>query len=1720
MIERYGNTSLAVALIICAILVSASSAWPQAWLRLPPPATAPTPDLFVPHFVTPERGYLGGEISGSGVLYLTTDAGTSWRRVALPGAPGAINDIHFPNGSVGVAAGDGSYVAISTDGGDSWVERSVPPAVWPNRGDIQGVHFKDAGTGFVVGRGVTGSGYRMARTSTGGRSWINVPMTGSQNNLYDIDFFDQDHGVVVGTGNPPRKSVTGDGGITWEPDATMGAATPPSLSFYDVDAIAGTTVAVAAGGMVVNSPNYPEVRTSTDGGTTWHRTAAQPGGNKPLRGIIALTNEIFYAAGNGGTVHRTLDGGATWTQQTMPPGVTRDLRRFHRTSDGNLYLVGYGGTLLRLQLPSNAVFPQTSLNFGKLCPAGLHTVNLPIGNNGTSPLVIDSITIQQPAQPGVIFSVITRPTSIAPGETATVILQADVAPRTPPGLYSGSIRVYNNDENRTGADRDKLIPVAATITTKTLRVEDKPITYAGGTGVGTTISYSIPDLLTASGECPVTIREIYLVEGTDFELVSPLPTSLASGQKGTVNLRFTPRQPCRRYDTLVIAHDALSPDPDSLIRIPLEGTGLLGALQTAPDDTVQFGSVVIGGSATANLALFNTGRPDSCLLTTNITAFRITGPNPADFSTTFSIPSGGKVPILPGGSLTIPLNAAPTAPGIRIAYAVVTTDIPNSRPDTVVLKVKGLEPALTTTNTEIRFTITDVGGRRDSTIRDFLANLSSVTTQITGIRVIGTHASDFLYVGPNPTVVMPSKSRESIYVAFTPTAPGLRTATLELTTFGSSEKITVTLLGNATRAVGGVRNPVVLFPLTPINICRDTLLRGFIYNSGQVPLRITSTRLIEHPSGTPADLGAFTYLSPVVPPQRVIQPGDSQLIELRFCPNEPRPYYARLLLGTNTGAEAFAVDLIGTGRNGNLTLPGELVFPKTRVLTDRDTAVSRFLVNSGADLIRVDSVTITGADASSFTYLAPSIPADIGAGRDTVVSIRFNPKRRGVHRGTLNVYTSGPPGRNDLQSVRLEGMGIYPFLEITPADQQAHRTRINTTRRLTILIRNLQDGSSDTARIEDAVLAGSGAFANASGGVFPVTLPPGASVPVEVDFTPDRICEHTVLLTLRGEGVRGIYGMADTTVTVTGFGTAPVVRSLAPEIQFGLRPIGTPADSTLPQFLGNTDFTGALQQCIDSTWIDSILIAGPDAASFTLLAPADPLAPRPLGAGQFQSFSVRFQPLSPGLKSARLLVYFGGVRDSVHAIELAGAGSSVAVEYGPFPNMASIDFATVPLGRTYDSLLTLLNISPDPIVVDELRSTLPDRFIVTSAATPFTLLPGESDTVRIRFAPGAVPGPHTGALVVRSGALADSSFILRGVGVASVFRAETDLVDFGLHPPGSIADTTVLLLNETTPGFPDPAFLDSIAIDTVTIMAGQEWYQAVSYPKVVPVGGRARLVLRFLPEGFRASHSGIARVRYRNYRSKVPSRDSFDIALRGIVDGPTFDVGISLGENRTVTPGDTIRIPIILSGSIADADFDSLAMTLRFRRTMLKPLEIIPQRSDLQGSMVLPDPAPGTGGTAALRLVMPKGEAGPLLYDLVALVLLPDTLESILALDSIAVPGRPDILFTADSIRLMTTEFCDAAGRIIRFDTLLSFASKPNPASRATVFEFSLPAAVQARLSIYDAAGAEVMRLAEGLYQPGGYTIPFDASALASGSYYCVLSAGRFSKTLILRVLE
>jgi len=91
-------------------------------------------------------------------------------------------------------------------------------------------------------------------------------------------------------------------------------------------------------------------------------------------------------------------------------------------------------------------------------------------------------------------------------------------------------------------------------------------------------------------------------------------------------------------------------------------------------------------------------------------------------------------------------------------------------------------------------------------------------------------------------------------------------------------------------------------------------------------------------------------------------------------------------------------------------------------------------------------------------------------------------------------------------------------------------------------------------------------------------------------------------------------------------------------------------------------------------------------------------------------------------------------------------------------------------------------------------------------------------------------------------------------------------------------------------------------------------------------------------------------------------------------------------------------------------------------------------------------------------------------------------------------------------------------GEIVRETRLLP--SYPNPFNPVTTIAYRLSEQQKVTLTVFDAAGRRIAILVDNEQGAGQYTMPFDASGLASGIYFVRFSAGDVLSTQKLTLIK
>ena len=277
-------------------------------------------------------------------------AQTGWR-VHPPPTSGDLVAVYFTSADTGWIAGDGGYLASTSDGGRTWTKYPLNTTE-----DINEIYFRNEGNGYLV------AGKKMYITRDGGTSWRETVIYRPSDfkngtpEFLSIRFADKKRGMVVGSILNRKGDVidslvmrSDDGGETWHR-----VIVPSKTELYHLDYNGGSH------GWIVGDQGV--ILATTDGGESW--TLQHSGTKSGLFNVDFRDDNEGYAVGEKGTILRTENGGQNW--QRVITGNITSLMRVDFADDKNGWIVGHGGTILRSSDKGRSWVRQESNTFNHL----------------------------------------------------------------------------------------------------------------------------------------------------------------------------------------------------------------------------------------------------------------------------------------------------------------------------------------------------------------------------------------------------------------------------------------------------------------------------------------------------------------------------------------------------------------------------------------------------------------------------------------------------------------------------------------------------------------------------------------------------------------------------------------------------------------------------------------------------------------------------------------------------------------------------------------------------------------------------------------------------------------------------------------------------------------------------------------------------------------------------------------------------------------------------------------------------------------------------------------------------------------------------------------------------------------------------------------------------------------------------------------------------------
>ncbi|MGC1476843.1 MAG: choice-of-anchor D domain-containing protein, partial [Terriglobales bacterium] len=579
-------------------------------------------------------------------------------------------------------------------------------------------------------------------------------------------------------------------------------------------------------------------------------------------------------------------------------------------------------------------------------------------------------------------------------------------------------------------------------------------------------------------------------------------------------------------------------------------------------------------------------------------------------------------------------------------------------------------------------------------------------------------------ISPSTLQQGPISNTCAVYLSFTPTVAGARTATVTVTDSAPSSPTKITLNGN------GVAETKVL-TVTPTTLAfgpqvsattSSTLQYITVTNTGNFTVTFTNVTIT----------GNYALASQGCTGQ--IAPGSSCSIGVSFTPTSAGAKTGTVTITDNATVATQKVTLSGTG----IATTSDILLSQTAVVFDAQTVSTAsspqvvYYYNQGNTTSTIASTVLAGTNPGDFSLSGSSCTASTAVGTLTYCTLRitFTPAAAGARSATLTVADSDP---GSPRVINLSGTGIsssVPEVGLYPAS---------------LTFASTAEGSSSAAQNITLTNNGSAKLTISSTGITftgtdpgdysetnncpisPATLAAGFSCNIAITFSPKGTGARPANLTVADSATS-----SPQSATLTGTGVAGAVGVATPSptsLAFGNVALGTPSE--LPITVKNTG-TAALTFASPS-----VAITGTVSSDFSQtntctgsLAPAATC-----------TIKVTFTPTTIESQTGTVTIT-DNATNSPQAVPITGTGAEAAVDLSP----SALAFPSTVEGTTSAPLTVTVENYGDanltPITV-----SVAGPFVISANKCVAPLAPGLTCTISIEFSPKAA-GAFAGAVTI------------------------------------------------------------------------------------------------------------------------------------------------------------------------------------------------------------------------------------------------------------------------------------------------------------------------------------------------------------------------------------
>ncbi len=549
------------------------------------------------------------------------------------------------------------------------------------------------------------------------------------------------------------------------------------------------------------------------------------------------------------------------------------------------------------------------------------------------------------------------------------------------------------------------------------------------------------------------------------------------------------------------------------------------------------------------------------------------------------------------------------------------------------------------------------------------------------------------------------------------------------------------------------------FPATQVNYS-SAPQTATATNYGTTPITITS--IIQPPQFTESDNC-----------NGLIPAGGSCTLTIIFVPNAATSFSDQLSISDSDPTSPQILTLNGTG------LPAPLVSLSSYALTyglvplGQNSVMTSVLTNTGAGVLNISSVAVSGTNASDYTQ-ANDCGSTVQPGATCTFTVTFTPSA--VNQRTATVTITDNAGAGTTQTITLSGNGSQPSVQL-PASLAFGNQVLGSPVSNNITLTN---GGNGTLNITSLAISGTNAGDFTQTNTCGTQVAAYASCTITVTYAPTVLGAESASLLVTDDAPN-----SPQVVAISGTGTQAALSFTPDPLGFGNQTVNTTSNGQVITVTNSGTAT---------VTISSVSLGGTNASNFTIAQTCGQLN---LAPGVSCSVTLKFTPTSMGAYSATLLVA-SNAPGSPASIPLTGTGIEAIASLSP----TSLAFGDQLLQTTSAGQnVTLTNTGNTALTITAIavKGTYQNWFATTNTCGT-SVAAGASCTITTTFTPLADGAAAPSINLTDNGTGSPQTVALSGTGVSPTVTLAPTILSFGNTNVGSSATAQTATVTNTGTG--------------------------------------------------------------------------------------------------------------------------------------------------------------------------------------------------------------------------------------------------------------------------------------------------------------------------------